>query len=227
MEMLDVSASDAIAACNEAHCTPAELAQAVGWDRSGWPDWHIYEPALRAALGVGLAIAPASLPREEVQEFARTGALRGGDHELWLLGLDQPLAQAARDAMAADIRRSHCGFAPEEMIDGMVGAQRLRDAHMAESMVMAAPLGRAVLIAGAEHVRRDRAVPQRLAVLAPDDVVASLAFVEVDDDLANAASYAEEFASERLPFDFVWFTPRFDDQDPCERFRSELQKLRH
>ena len=33
--------------------------------------------------------------------------------------------------------------------------------------------------------------------------------------------------AERLPFDAVWFTPRLDDEDPCERFREQLEGMRH
>jgi hypothetical protein len=27
-------------------------------------------------------------------------------------------------------------------------------------------------------------------------------------------------------FDLIWFTPRVDDEDPCEKFRDQLEKLR-
>jgi len=29
-----------------------------------------------------------------------------------------------------------------------------------------------------------------------------------------------------LPFDYVWFTPRVDESDPCEKFREQLEKMR-
>jgi len=29
-----------------------------------------------------------------------------------------------------------------------------------------------------------------------------------------------------LPFDFVWFTPRVDDDDPCEVFAEQLRRIR-
>jgi hypothetical protein len=77
-----------------------------------------------------------------------------------------------------------------------------------------------VLVAGAGHVRTDRGVPIALAALAPDARVLSVAFVEVRDDRQDPGSYAERFGAATLPFDFVWFTPRVDDSDPCERFRT-------
>ena len=33
-------------------------------------------------------------------------------------------------------------------------------------------------------------------------------------------------AGETLPFDYVWFTPRVDIRDACERFEEQLKKMR-
>jgi uncharacterized iron-regulated protein len=100
----------------------------------------------------------------------------------------------------------------------MVAAQRARDAQMAERMVAAQRDG-TVLIAGAGHVRSDRGVPAYLATRAPGTTVATVAFVEVAAAHAAPAAYAERFGVARLPFDFVWFTARADDVDPCARMR--------
>jgi uncharacterized iron-regulated protein len=226
MEMLDTGDSDAIHEClDSGRCSPRALTKAVAWDASGWPDWRLYEPVLSAALANDLPPAPASLPPETVRAFAKTGELPIPESEIRRLGLDRPLDASVREAMAGDIRASHCGYAPEEMLDGMVAAQRLRDAHMAESMMMAGPLGRAVLIAGTEHVRTDRGVRARLRAEAPDDLALSVGFLEVDDELIQPAAYTQHFRATDLPLDFVWFTPRLDDEDPCEKFREQLEKI--
>jgi uncharacterized iron-regulated protein len=226
MEMLDLDDTDAIYECLDSErCSPSRLADAVDWEHGGWPDWRIYEPVLGAALDNDLPPAPASLPAQTVRAFARSGELPDTDPEARRLALDTPLDPAVRVAMEADIRESHCGYAPEEMLGGMVAAQRLRDAHMTESLLMAAPLGRATLIAGLEHVRKDRAVPMRLRVEAPADLTLTVGFVEVNDALADPAAYARQFRTDDIPLDFVWFTARLDDEDPCEKFREQLEKI--
>jgi uncharacterized iron-regulated protein len=101
----------------------------------------------------------------------------------------------------------------------MVTAQRARDAQMAERLLAAARDG-AVLIAGAGHVRTDRGVPAYLAGRVPAGGIASVAFVEVATDRTAPGDYAERFGAARLPFDFVWFTTRADDGDPCARMRA-------
>jgi uncharacterized iron-regulated protein len=228
MEMLDTDQSEAVTSCvRTGKCTPERFASAVRWEKSGWPDWHIYAPVLAAALDNRLPLVPGNVPATVLREYTRTGQLEGGEAELHRLGLDVPLSPNVRDAMAEEIKASHCGHAPPGMIEPMIAAQRLRDAHMADSLLLAAPMGRAVLIAGFGHVRNDRAVPTYLADAAHDDAVLSVAFVEVGDDATLPGDYASPFGTDRLPFDYVWFTPRFDNSDPCEEFRKQLEKMEH
>ena len=99
----------------------------------------------------------------------------------------------------------------------MVLAQRARDAMLADSMVRSSRDG-AVLIAGTGHVRTDRGVPVYLRARDPGAGIAVLAPLEVRDEWSGPADYAETPGA-RLPYDWVWFTPRMDDVDPCARFR--------
>jgi uncharacterized iron-regulated protein len=226
MEMLDTDQSAAVTSCLQSGtCTPERFASAVHWQKSGWPDWRIYEPVLAAALDNHLPLVPGNVPTAVLRDYTQTGQLEGGDAELHRLGIDVPLSPEVRAAMAEEIKESHCGHAPPGMIDPMIAAQRLRDAHLADSLLLAAPMGRAVLIAGLGHVRNDRAVPVYLADEARDDAVVSVGFVEVGDEAVLPSDYASAFGTDRLPFDYVWFTPRFDNSDPCEQFRKQLEKM--
>lgn len=196
----------------------AGLGDAVDWSRSGWPAWTLYQPIADRALAAGLPIVATNLGPMATRAVARQG-LRALDPSLVArLGLGQPLGAATRSEMAAEIREGHCGYAREEMLDGMIAVQRARDAQMAERLAAADGDG-AVLIAGAGHVRKDRGVPAFLAVLRPGARVGSVAFVEVRPDAAAPEAYA-------MPVDYIWFTPRFDPVDPCERFREPLERLR-
>jgi uncharacterized iron-regulated protein len=127
--------------------------------------------------------------------------------------------------MAEEIRDSHCGHAPEGRVGGMIGVQRARDAQMAEALLIAPGNDGAVLIAGDGHVRNDYGVPAYLRRIDPSARIVSIALVEVDAKRANVESYVERFGG-RLPFDYVWFTPAVDEEDPCEKFRKSLERLR-
>jgi hypothetical protein len=76
------------------------------------------------------------------------------------------------------------------------------------------------LITGAGHARNDRGVPYYLRLVDPDALVVSIGFREVSAG-AEAISDYQDAAN----YDFVWFTPRVDDNDPCEQFKDQLKSL--
>jgi len=96
-------------------------------------------------------------------------------------------------------------------------AQRARDSALAESLMGGRDGG--VLIAGTGHVRNDRGVPVYLRLRVPDATIATLAPLEVREEWTQPEQYTAPYGG-TLPFDWVWFTPRMDDDDPCARFRQ-------
>jgi uncharacterized iron-regulated protein len=210
---------------HDAPTDAAGLANAVHWHRSGWPDWSLYEPIAEIALKARLPIIAANLPSSTVEALGREG-LGGMDPALVTrLGLDRPLAPNTHAAMATEIRDSHCGYASDAMIESMIAVQRARDAQMAERLVAAGREVGAVLIAGVGHIRTDWGIPATMAILLPGSTVTSVAFLEVEARERTADAYASQFGDGPLPFHFVWFTPRVDDVDPCEKFGKQLKKL--
>lgn len=203
----------------------AGIGEAVNWKASGWPAWSLYEPIAQTALDAGLPIVVANFDPERVRAVSRQGVAALDAALVQRHGLDQPVPEDVRAAMAEEIRDSHCGHAPEPMVSAMVAVQRARDAQMAEAMLTAPGSDGAVLIAGTGHVRNDRGVPTFLRRIVPDMRTASVAFLEVNPKRPKVEGYAERF-EQRLPFDYVWFTPAVDDEDPCEQFRKSLERLR-
>jgi len=203
----------------------AGLGDAVGWKGSGWPAFTLYQPIAQAALDAALPIVATNLSRAALEAMRERGAAGLGPAVQRQLGLDTPLEPAVRAALAREIRESHCGRGSEALVEKMVDVQWARDARMAEALERAGRRDGAVLIAGTGHVRSDRAVPAHLRRREPGATVASVAFLEVEAKAATPAGYVE--AGERaLPFDYVWFTPRIDDVDPCEKFRKPLERLK-
>ncbi len=203
----------------------AGLGEAVNWQRSGWPDWRFYQPIAQAALDAGLPIAAANLSRAAIDALRKNSLGGLGPALIAQLKLETPPSPSVRAAMAQEIRDSHCGHAPEQMLDRMADIQWARDARMAEALARAGSRDGAVLIAGTGHVRRDRGVPIHVARQAPGASVASLALVEVLAKATAPADYAADFDG-ALPFDYVWFTPRMDNTDPCEKFKKPLERLK-
>jgi uncharacterized iron-regulated protein len=208
--------------------SPSDLRRALDWDARGSLAWDLYEPVFATTLAARLPIAAGGLDPEVRAALKGDGGTALLPADLAHLGLDRELPSEKRAAMAADIREAHCGRAPDALVARMVTLQRAVDGSLARAVLAAAArpdADGALLIAGIEHVRRDRAVPALLRRWVPETPVASVAFLEV---IGGAESVAADLARRRLsryPFDFVWFTPRVDDLDPCENFQSELERL--
>jgi uncharacterized iron-regulated protein len=207
----------------------AGIGPAVGWDKSGWPEWSRYEPIARAALAGGAPLVAASLPRRLVQEIAKEGPLALGRDRVEALRLEEPLPRHLRTLLRQEIIESHCFQLPMSMIDPLVNTMITRDAVMAEALMRAAALsGRdgAVLIGGNGHARRDHGVPYQLGRLAPAEAVVSVGLVEVAEGESDPAAYGARFGIESPPFDVVWFTPAADRDDPCETFADQLRRAK-
>jgi uncharacterized iron-regulated protein len=204
----------------------AGLGRAVNWNQSGWPDWAMYQPIAEAALQAKLSIVATNLPLATARKMTREGPAALDPKVARDLGLEWPPAEAVFARMAADIRGAHCGYASEQSVKAMVDVQRARDAQMAQSLIAAGVGDGAILVAGAGHVRDDYGIPVYLKAKAADKRVIGIAFVEVDKQKTEPQSYALSYPNGRWPFDYVWFTPRVDDEDPCEKFKSQFERMK-
>jgi uncharacterized iron-regulated protein len=203
----------------------AGLGDAVNWNRRGWPDWRVYQPIAEAALSAQLPIVAADLPENLLKQISKEGLNALESRVRSKLGLDRPLPDEIHASLTADIRESHCGYVADDRLQMMLAVQRARDAHMAGSLLASGESG-AVLIAGAGHARKDYGIPAYLAASAPGKRVASVGLLEVSDRKTSPRDYAPAGGTRMPPFDYVWFTPRSDDQDPCDRFREQLERLK-
>lgn len=202
----------------------ADLLEQLEWDRSGWPASELFLPLFEQAVQLDLPILGGNAPGQTVREVARQGfsALRSEDRNR--LGVDQQLEAPLRDALLAEIEANHCGLVPQSAFHPMALAQQYRDAHLADVLLRARQRnGTAVLIAGNGHVRSDRGVPWHLRRRAPDVRIVVVAFAEVDGTKPGAAEYVPRDPAGRPAVDYIWFTPRAERDDPCERMRQRFR----
>ena len=216
-ESPQVLALDVFQVCPNATPVPA----ALDWATTGWPEWGQYQPLAQAALERGLPLIPANLPRATVKAMGKEGISALPPGEAARLGLDRPLSPEHEAALAEEIRQAHCGHLPETVVPRMIDVQRAKDAAMALALTEESPEG-GVLITGSVHARADRGVPFHLA----GRKVTTAAFLEVNARWSKPDDYAAGFGAAELPFDVVWFTPRVDEADPCEKYAEQLKALR-
>lgn len=207
----------------------ASLGPALNWAKSGWPDWTIYQPIANAVLKKDLPILAGNPPRKLTREISRKGfSILGKDAER--LGLETELPKQSEADIRRDLYESHCKLIPEDRLTPLVAVQRARDAILADNVIKgheAADTQSAVLIAGSGHARRDHGVPFYISARMTDAKILSLAFMQVSQGETDITDYAEIYGG-KLPFDFVWFTPRADSRDRCaelrERFKNSHRK---
>ncbi len=190
------------------------IGQALDWERSGWPAWRHYAPVIAPFVRHDRPILGANLPRDQVRPLARQGYAALGPRRAAALGLDQPLAPQMLAAMATEQVEAHCGHIPARRAEPFARIQIARDALMADALHRTArAAGKAVLVAGSAHVRRDRGVPFHLERRGIRVNVLVLAPVEVRAETETAAAYGTNF-------DYLWFTPRQKRDDPCAAFKN-------
>jgi uncharacterized iron-regulated protein len=121
---------------------------ALHWDDSAWP-WPAYGPAVMAAVGAGVPVIGANLPR---------AAMRTAMADEQLDGL---LPGPALKAQQQAIRLGHCNQLPESQIRPMTRIQLARDRGMAQTLAAAVTPGKTVvLLAGAGHVDETIGIPR-------------------------------------------------------------------
>ena len=185
----------------------AGLGQAVGWAALGWPDWALYAPIAEAALEHGGTLVAADLSPAQSAAVFRAGPAILKATMVRRTGLDQDLPTELAESLTDELRAAHCGRIAEPVVEGLFRVQRARDAMMADRLATVAGRSGGVLIAGNGHVRTDRGVPWYLARMRPGSRTVSVGLLEVWDGVENAPA--------GLPFDYVWFTPRAGDDQPC------------
>jgi uncharacterized iron-regulated protein len=151
----------------------------------------------------------AAVPRDRLAQAVKAGAAAvtgKAAADLWALGPLSPEDQAAREA---DQMEAHCNALPEDLLPGMVEAQRLRDQAMAEAAVAALDRGLrpVVVITGTGHARRDWGIPAAIAAARPDLGVWALGQMEQDP-------------GPEAPFDAVNVTAPAPREDPCLALRG-------
>lgn len=178
--------------------TDAQAQAALRWNQAGWP-WERYGPAVMAAVRAGVPVLGGNLPRAEMGAAMRDASL------------EQRLPLAELQAQQEQIRDGHCGLLPEAQVPGMVRIQLARDLAMARTLAEATAGGRQVLLlAGGQHVRRDRGVPAHL----PPALAARTQAVLM---VAGGNSARAEGV------DLTWPTPPVPPKDHCAGLRERFK----
>lgn len=187
---------------------PEQLQELLEWEKRGWPDFEMYFPIFEAAPAA--RIFGGARPRDDARTAITKGAASAFGPGAWRYGLAESLPEDEQTTREAAQQEAHCNALPPEMLPGMVEAQRLRDAAMAEAVLRALREtgGPVALITGSGHARLDWGVPAAIARAAPDVTIYSIGQVEGD-------AFGEGL------FNHLVVTEPTERPDPCAAFRKD------
>jgi uncharacterized iron-regulated protein len=191
------------------------VAEAAGFNFKGW-NWNLYEPIIDRTLAAGLPLIAANLSRKEASDIVHGGTQSLSPERRVALALDRPLPPYAMDELHEAIAEGHCGQLPDDIVRGMVEAQRVRDAVISDTVMPYARRG-VVVIAGRGHARRDYGAPFYIAARDPQLDIVSVGMFETDaHGRPNIERTEAEHAERGRPvFDFLWFAPAVTRGEPC------------
>jgi len=218
MEQLDLEHQPAIDAARGAPGATARSVAAAGRMREGW-NLDFYAPLIAQALESGAPVVAANLSREAARRVMRDGFAALGPGRAQAIALEQAWDDGREARLRRDIVEGHCGQVPDDLLPGLIAAQRARDALMADTML--AHAGRGVVgIIGRGHARHDLGVPRYVTQRDAQLDVVAVGMVEVESERLRADDYRSDLAQ----FDYLWFTPRALRKDPCAGFAMPARR---
>lgn len=183
----------------------------------GWP-WVLYEPILNAVIQHQLELFAGNISSEELHQWSNE---KSTNVEKDIKG---EYAYSADDyaTLKKNIIASHCGHGDQGFVKFMSRAQMQRDSVMAASLVgKDLPV---VFIVGSGHVRNDYAVPMQLRRKYKQISYLSVAYIAVQEGKDNPQDYLQGVLN---LYDILYFTPSHTNEDPCVKFRKQLQNMQH
>lgn len=194
-----------------------QLGVALEWKENGWPDWSIYQPIAETLLRHDMSFMPGAPDYALLVTIGHGGAMPPsiGKELRW----EQTYNEQQAESLMQELERGHCNQLERISLEPLAWMQRLKDATMGAFMRVAKFRNRgSVLIAGTGHTRKDRGAPWFL------DKTSSrvgLAMYEVVRGQEDATTYPE---FNPALHDYIWFTARVDEKDPCQEFKNQLDK---
>lgn len=183
---------------------PTEASEAavrarLKWNDAGWP-WSRYGPVVMEAVRARVPVVGSNLPRSAMAAVMKEDALDGKVPSAVLAGHRERMIEG------------HCGLLPESQVPAMARIQIARDERMAQIASTWMRSGKSVLLlAGAEHVKKDRGIPLLLDTKSKGKV--TVIWMQ-----ANTAVKKEPVLA-----DLNWQTPPIPPKDYCGDMKKSMQ----
>ena len=215
-----------------------EMRKKLGWENQTDTMWGYYWDLLRLARENGLWAAGLDLNTSLKRRITRkgtTGLTPLEQDQLFSTHLSDP---AYEKQMKETFKQVHCGMGHERMLARLWDTWLARNDKMALSITQlhraakasSPPKGPVVVIVGNGHTEYALGIMDRVRKLAPALTQVNLSMSEVATEPAPLEEYLEPLDlagyPPAMPADFIWFTPRVSNEDPCAKFKATLRRMK-
>ncbi|MGM0655673.1 MAG: ChaN family lipoprotein [Thermodesulfobacteriota bacterium] len=219
------------------------IREKLGWEKQSDTMWGYYWDLIRLAADNNFPAAGLDLSATQKRRITRKGLDGLSPIELAQL-FSTGLSNTAYESYMKSIFVSvHCGMDHGQMTDRLYDTWVARNDRMALSVVelfnavqtqdrdeAGRKTGPVVIIIGAGHTEYGLGVLDRVHHLKPTATQTNIAITEIEREPTDLAQYLTPLSLEGFdpvpPADFLWFTQRASYDDPCEKFKSVLEKMK-
>ena len=218
-----------------------QMRRKLGWDDQSDRMWGYYWQLLAVARELELTAAGLDLSTSQKRRITRKGI--GGltpleKNLLFSTELSDPVYETH---MKSIFRSVHCGMDHGKMTDRLYDTWQARNDRMALSITELHAAGQAekdsdrrpgpvIVIMGNGHTEYGLGVIDRVHHLNPEISQINLAITEIFRQPADLEDYLPPLDLEGYaavpPADYIWFTQRVSYEDPCQRFKESLKKMK-
>ncbi|MCP4753158.1 MAG: ChaN family lipoprotein [Proteobacteria bacterium] len=210
------------------------LRRQLGWENRTDSDWAFYFRLVELAREHELTVFGADLPKGIVRRLTRGGIDSLTNVEKALLHPTDFKDEHYQRLMYGKFTEAHCGWSLKSLLERLYGSWIARNDAMAHSiavMIGEIPDEPIVMILGGGHVEHNMGVYERTAYLKPGIRQLNLRFREIAIRPLKLEDYFQKTTVDDREFppahEYLWFTQRVSYQDPCLRFRKQLQRMKH
>lgn len=209
------------------------LRRNLGWQYHADQMWHDYFSLIDVAKKNNLMIFGADLPKGIIRRITRSNISQLTSVERSFLQTSNFQDDEYRQLMFAKLKAAHCGFMQEKRQQLMYQTWLARNDAMSQAILktledqLTEPV---LMIMGGGHSEYNMGVYERVAFLRNGVKQLNLGILEIAHKQIPLKQYMQrERIGERefLPsYEFIWFTPRVDYEDPCLKYKKMLEKMK-
>ncbi|NND00865.1 MAG: ChaN family lipoprotein, partial [Gammaproteobacteria bacterium] len=210
------------------------LRSRLGWKDVRQQEWFSYFPLIEQARQNGIPVFGLDLPQGIRSRIVKNG-VKGLTPVEQRMVVDTGFNNTVyRQLMQEQFTRSHCGWSEPGLLGRLYETWVARNDAMAiavSDMLKGSDRRPVVVIVGSGHTRYNMGVVERVQTLNPDVRQINIGFTPVQEGRNAVEEYLDltriDEGAARPAYELIWFTPAVDREDPCVKFREQLERHAH